>query len=116
MDQGEETVFQGNPVMKLKVVVHLLILSMTTILPADVYHWTGAADNDVFNELNWERDGSPGTNIPQIDPAVPVNQDLVISSGTPVISGALLRRSPAASPRTVCPPALRRGFFRAAVR
>lgn len=70
------------------LMLSLFLLSMLTVpVCADVYNWTGAVDNDAFNESNWELDGSPGTNIPQIDPGVAINQDLVISSGTPDIGG-----------------------------
>ena len=75
--------------MKKRVLVLVVIIAaMSMSVQADVYNWTGAADNDVFNELNWELDGSPGTNIEQIDPAIAVNHDLVIASGTPEVSGA----------------------------
>ena len=74
--------------MKTRSIVMIVLVAILGIsVEAGVYNWTGAADNDVFNELNWDLDGSPGTNIAQIDPAVAVNHDLVIAAGTAIISG-----------------------------
>ena len=56
------------------VIILFIIFSLVCeVSYGAVYNWTGAEDNNVFNELNWELDGSPGTNIPKIDHSTAVN-------------------------------------------
>jgi hypothetical protein len=66
----------------------LLALTLTNAARADL-EWTGAVDNELFNEANWiDTDTSMPPAEGSIDPAVDVNNDLVISMGNPTVNAA----------------------------
>ncbi len=70
--------------------VHTLILALTGIVAfalgshvqAGTFTWTEAVDSDLFNADNWDPAGLV------IEPAVPVNNDLIIDSGTAAVDAA----------------------------
>jgi hypothetical protein len=86
--------------MKVKLFAVVMMLICVCAVNADQYNWTGGTDTDFFNELNWDLDGSPGTNPPAgtIDPEVDINHDLWITSGTAEINAASFSSEPYLGP------------------
>ncbi|BCX47363.1 outermembrane adhesin-like protein [Haloferula helveola] len=68
------------------------VVGIPASVTPDTYVWTAAASGgdavSLFGENNWSKDGDNVTLIPQIDPGVPVNHDLVVNAGTPGGGGA----------------------------
>ena len=65
----------------VKAICFLVFVNLSSVM-AEEYTWTGKVDGvSLFNEGNWKKDGtSPATGT--IDPSVPLQFDLRVTSGT----------------------------------